>query len=239
MRKILIIVLIVILLSALGFMLVQGLKIGNWEIFSVKSIMDNNNNLDQELATLSYLIENDYELAKTNLQRSITELKQQKQNYQDKLIFSTEEEIKAANRTEGYKLDYLWTKIGLYATKNNLELKVTVSKVTDGSTSPEQKYDLYDIKFTVNGEYIPISEFIYAIENDSNLGFKIQDFLLKPYSETNILQATFSIKNVLLEKKSISTVQPSTDTSSYTGQDQTQTQTQAQAQNQNQNQVTQ
>ena len=77
-----------------------------------------------------------------------------------------------------YKNDYLWTKIGSYATKNGVELQTNVTSSSSGI--PAQ----YDISFTTIGEYLSTSEFIYAIENDSNLGFKIENFRLENYSGT-------------------------------------------------------
>ena len=38
---------------------------------------------------------------------------------------------------------------------------------------------LYDLYFTANGTYVGITDFISDIENDSKLGFKIDDFKLK------------------------------------------------------------
>lgn len=221
MRKILIMVLIVILLAALGLMLVKGLNIGKFRINSVEDIINDNKNLDEEIAQLSYMIDNDYETAKKSLQESFQGLMKSKQDYQDAITFSSAEEIKAAKQTEKYKLDYLWTKIGLYATKNNLEMQMNVTYGSSGVSGQ------YDISFTATGEYISISEFIYAIENDSNLGFKIEEFEMVPYSGTitdengntvsqDLLRATFVIKNVSIDQNSITSVQPSTTTSSGT-----------------------
>ena len=194
MRKILIILLIIILLAAFGIMLTSGISIGSFVLPSIKQIIDENNGLDTKIAELNTAIENDYAAARTSLDTSVKNLQTEKQRYQDTITYSTEEEIKAANQTEEYKLDYLWTKIGLYATKNNVIIQLNVSSSTIA--------DLYNISFTARGEYISISEFIYAIENDSSLGFKIEDFSLVPYSE-NTLQATFAIRNVAIDQESL------------------------------------
>ena len=61
----------------------------------------------------------------------------------------------------------------------------------------------YNISFTVIGQYISISDFIYAIEKDPNLGFRIEEFAIVPYSEES-LQATFIIKNVAIDPTSLS-----------------------------------
>ena len=222
MRKFLIMILIVILLVALGFMAIKGLEIGKFKIHSIQDIIADNKELDEELATLSYSIDNDYETSKTNLQKSLQTLLKNKQDYQDAITFSTEDEIQKANQSEKYKLDYLWTKIGLYATKNGVVLQMNVSNSSSGLPSQ------YDISFTAIGEYLSISEFIYAIENDSNLGFKIERFSLQNYSGTktdedgntvsdNLLRGSFVVRNVPLDQESLTTIQ-TTGTSSMTNQ---------------------
>lgn len=195
MRKLLILVLIIILLAALGIMLTSGIAIGSFEIPSIKKIIDENKDLDTKIAELNTAIENDYASARTSLDTSIKTLESEKQKYQDTITYSTEEEIKAANQTEEYEISYLWTKIGLYATNNNVTIQANVSSGTVAG--------LYNISFTARGEYISISEFVYAIENDSTLGFKIEDFALVPYSE-NTLQATFIIRNIAIDEDSLS-----------------------------------
>ena len=195
MRKLLILVLIIILLAALGIMLTSGIAIGSFEIPSIKKIIDENKDLDTKIAELNTAIENDYASARTSLDTSVKTLESEKQKYQDTITYSTEGEIKAANQTEEYEISYLWTKIGLYATNNNVTIQANVSSGTVAG--------LYNISFTARGEYISISEFVYAIENDSTLGFKIEDFALVPYSE-NTLQATFIIRNIAIDEDSLS-----------------------------------
>lgn len=194
MRKILIMLLIIILLVAFGIMVTSGIQIGNFEIPAVKKIIEKNEQLDIDIAELSASIENDYASAQTSLAQSENKLQTAKQSYQDTIKYSTEEEIKAANQTEKYKIDFLWTQIGLYSTKNNITMQANVS--------PANIEDLYNISFTATGEYIPISEFVYAIENDSKLGFRIEEFRVVPYSE-NELQATFIIRNVAINEDSL------------------------------------
>ena len=59
------------------------------------------------------------------------------------------------------------------------------------------------MKFTATGEYVGITDFIYDIENDSSLGFKIEEFKLLPATtqqsdgKTN-LSATFTCKNIAI-----------------------------------------
>ena len=68
--------------------------------------------------------------------------------------------------------------------------------VIKGNNSLE---DMYDLKFTATGSYISISDFIYAIENDSTLGFKIEEFKMIPSESANDLKATFVCKDIAIK----------------------------------------
>lgn len=194
MRKLLITLLIIILLVGLAFMVSSGMQIGRLDIASIKKIITENNNLDEQIEKLKFAVENDYESAKTSLDTSLKKLQESKQKYESKIAYSTEEDIKAASQKEKYKMGYLWTKIGLYATNNNIVMQANVSNATISG--------LYDINFAVIGSYMSISNFIYAIEEDTNLGFKIEDFDLKPYSGDE-LRATFYIRNISIDADSL------------------------------------
>ena len=206
MRRLLITALILILITILALMASNGLSIGKWRVASIKEIIEENQKLDKDIENLNSAIEIDYVTAKSNLDASIKKLETSKQKYQDTIRYSTEEEIKAANQSEKYEIGYLWTKIGLYATKNDVVMQ---ANVTAGSVS-----GLYNISFTVTGEYISISEFIRAIENDSNLGFKIEDFSMSPNTNSKNLKSTFIIRNIAIDKDSLTTSAGTTQTKS-------------------------
>lgn len=198
MRKVLIGFLLAILLAAFVMMVVSGLEIGNFRLgYSVKEVIDHNDKLDNDISGLKSKIETEYALAKSDLDRSFKKLQSEKENYQKTIAYTTEEEMLAAQQNEEYKLDYLWTNIGLYAKKNNIVMK---ADLTNGSSGVSNQYN---ISFTATGEYLSISEFVYAIEKDEKLGFRIEEFALVPYSE-NSLQATFIIKNVAIDPTSLS-----------------------------------
>lgn len=198
MRKVLITILLLALLTIFGMIVVSGLTIGHISLGqSVQAIINKNSELDNKILSLEQKINTEYAQTRSNLEASFSKLQTEKQTYLDTIAFTTEEQLKAANQSEEYKLDYLWTKIGLYATQNNVAMKADVSYGSSGV--PNQ----YNISFTATGEYISISEFIYAIEKDSNLGFRIEEFAMVPYSE-NSLQATFIIKNIAIDPDSLS-----------------------------------
>lgn len=198
MRKILLSLLLVALLAIFAAMVISGFSVGRLTIgHSIQEIIEENNKLDTAIATLGTKIDTEYQTSKINLDASFKKLQTEKQTYQDTIAYSTPEDLMAANQTEEYKLDYLWTNIGLFATRNNLVMKVDLSHGSSGVSNQ------YNISFTAIGEYLSISEFIYAIEKDPSLGFRIEEFAIVPYSEDS-LQATFIIKNVAIDKNSLS-----------------------------------
>lgn len=198
MRKLLIGLLIVALLAIFGIMVISGIEVGNLRVgYGVQEIINKNDELDGDIVKLNKQIETDYAVAKSDLDRSFKKLQSEKENYQKTIAFTTEEDMLAAQQTEEYKLDYLWTNIGLYAKKNNIVMK---ADLVNGSSGVSNQFN---INFTATGEYLSISEFIYAIEKDEKLGFRIEEFTLVPYSETS-LQATFIVKNVSIDPTSLS-----------------------------------
>ena len=198
MRKVLISALVLILLAGFAMMLISGLEIANIKVgHSIRSIIEKNRELDEDIGGLNAKIAKEYETAKRNLDSSFKKLQSEKRNYQKTIAYTLDEELAQANQTEEYKLDYLWTNIGVYATKNGLAMKADLSHGTSGVNNQ------YNISITAVGEYLPISEFVYAIEKDETLGFRIEEFALVPYSE-DYLQATFIIKNVAIDPKSLS-----------------------------------
>lgn len=183
MRKIVFSIIIVILLVAGGFLIAKGVNIGNFTVWGVKSIKEKNATIDEKNAQLSSLATTDYQGAVSGLNTSKTNLENTKKNYEDKAIFANNNSYL---QTEKYEIEFLWTKVGNYAKDRKVELKFDVA---NSSTK-----GLYDLKFTIAGKYTKVADYIYDIENDSKLGFKIEDFHM--ISAGDGVQATFTCKEV-------------------------------------------
>ena len=197
MRRILLTLLMFSFVGLFGFIVISGFTIGGKPIgHSIQDIISTNKELDTAIAALSTTISTDFKTAQTELESSFRTLQSKKSEYKQKVTYTSIEEANKPNETKEYKLEYLWTNIGLDATKNNLILKADLSHGSSGLT------DQYNISITAIGEYLSISEFAYAIEKDPNLGFRIEEFALVPYSEDK-LQGTFIIKNITIDADSI------------------------------------
>ena len=184
MRKILFILLIVLLLIASGFLIVKGWDIGNINIWGVKQIREENDTIDSKNAQLSTLASTTYANAISGLGISADTLTSTKKEYEDQAALVPNS--KSYMQTEKYEIEFLYTKLDGHAHDKNVDMKLeTVTSATAG---------LYDINFTVAGKYAGVTDFIYAVEEDSKLGFKIEDFHMNAIEGG--VQATFTCKEI-------------------------------------------
>ena len=103
-------------------------------------------------------------------------------------LLNTDSEGQATAQIQKYEVEALWVKLGNHATSEGATMKMDIVK---GSSATE---NMYDLNFTVNGSYISIIDFISDIENDSTLGFKIENFHMSGSGDS--LQATFVCKEI-------------------------------------------
>ena len=197
---------IITIVAILAFILtiifmINGIKIGNIQISSIKQIIQNNEETNKKIEEVAKITNIDYEAATQNIEKTAKDLKNSEEKYYD-LLDTTSGDEEKIYETEEYDIAYLWTIIGRYATQLDINLGMNVIK--SGS--------LYNLEFTLKGTYNDISKFITKIENDSELHFRIYDFKLLPgvklsggseSEDTKRLQATFSVKDINLNKESL------------------------------------
>lgn len=208
MKKLLILVLIALLLTLSIFIVIQGVHIGSLEILGVKGIQEKSSQLDEKIQQAGKLAEKDYQQALNDVKTNIKKLQEEKKNYEDMTQISEDGDVQAANQIEKYEIETLWVKLGNHATTQGVVIKMDVKK---GNAQ-----DVYDLQFTATGSYISITDFISAIENDSSLGFKIEEFKLVPSSSGSDLQATFVCKDITIKDVSQSAVTTTTDSNTQT-----------------------
>ncbi len=191
MKKTLIMVLILLLLVMTTFMLLKSVKIGGLQILGIKDLNEENKKLDASIQTLSRLSSTDFNQALADITSSSKQYEQAKSEYEELATVSTDSEVGAANQLQKYEIEYLWTRIGNHATSENVVLKLEVK-----ANSTSQATGYYDLNFIATGDYVGLTDFIYDIENDSSLGFKIEAFKMEP-SGSN-LQASFTCTNIAI-----------------------------------------
>ena len=182
MRKILIIIIIILLLS-LGYVtLMQGIKIGDFQILSIKGIEEQSQNLKTKIEGINTLIDVEYPKKIAELKKASNNMEESKSEYLKYTNLSSDQEILAAMQKKSYAIEFLWARVGSHARNEGINLKFEIVSSSNGANNSN------DIKFTTDGSYIAITNFLYAIENDK----------LLPY-QGEILQATFTVKNITIE----------------------------------------
>ena len=207
MKKLLILILIALVLALTIFTIVNGVNLGGLTILGIKGIQYENEKLEQKVEEATRLVTVTYPKKTSEINSNIQELEEAKKQYEDIATVSTTDEVTAAAQISNYKIETLWTTIGIHAKKAGVTINIAVINGTGGQNT-------YNLNFTVNGAYINISEFIRSIEDDSTLGFKIEEFSLKPGTSDNDLQATFVCKNIIILDLSQTTNEPTTENES-------------------------
>lgn len=182
MKKLLLTILIILLCILTYVIMFNNFKIGIFEIESISKIKGKSDELEQKLNQATELTAQTYPKAKSTLDSSVNKLKSTKQQYENKIASMPDSEILRYMQVENYEKEFLWTTIGSYATKENLDLELDIVDIKNN--------DYYNLDFTVVGRYSDIAEFIFAIENDDKLGFKIEKFSMKPYTVSEKTKVT-------------------------------------------------
>lgn len=188
MKKLLISILIALLLILSIFIAVNGLNVGKIEVLGIRGINQKNSELDQKIQQATQLSTIDYQKAVDEVEENSKKLTEEKKNYEDMALLNKDSEGQATAQLQKYEVEALWVKLGNHATSEGATMKMDIVK---GSSTSE---NMYDLNFTVNGSYISIIDFISDIENDSTLGFKIENFHMSGSGDS--LQATFVCKEI-------------------------------------------
>ena len=203
MKKLLILILIALLLALSIFIVMQGVEIGSVDILGIRGIQDKSQALDEKIQEAGKLAEKTYAQAVSDVNENAKKLEEEKKNYEDMTTVSSDSDVQAANQLEEYEIETLWVRLGNHATTQGVEMQMDVLPSSSGAQGT------YNLRFTATGSYISITDFISAIENDSTLGFKIEQFKMVPSGST--LQGTFVCKDIAI--KEVSSTTPTTSNS--------------------------
>ena len=178
MKKLLISVIIILLIVLTYMVAYKGITIGSLRLNSVKDIKNANGELEEEFSKSKELSAQTYPNAIDDLEKVEKELKIAKQQYEAK-VGNNSEAASALNviQVDRYNIEYLWTIIGNYATKNGVKIALDIK-----STNAK---DVYNLNFSVEGEYVGITDFIYRLEDDNELKFEINDFKMSSQKISN------------------------------------------------------
>lgn len=162
----------------------NGLSIGDFNAISYATIKARNDSLDSKISELDRLNGAEYNSAKRTLESARQQFITAKNTYDSLAASASASEIAEANKKEEILLDYLWIKIGNYANANNV--KILMDQTTSESV----------VDFNVSGPYISVINFIYDLENDSELSFNVDNIIMEGTSNISNTKAKFSVNGV-------------------------------------------
>lgn len=197
MKNLLMYVCTILLIVFVVLAAVKGISIGQYKVLSIKQIMDNSNELKEKIDELNTLNNKTYKKASDDLTDATKKLTTAKASYLDIASISSDSEIKEANQEQIYSMEYLWSRIGNHATKEGVNIKLEVN-----STGSQNKNTL---NFTVVGSYMGIRNFIYSLENDADLNFRIENFKITSGKDAENLSGTFKVNNIEIKQENVST----------------------------------
>ncbi len=207
MRKILLGIITILLLTFAIYITVQGTSIGNFKINSFTKIKEANEMLDKKISAATQLKETSYPQNIQILNETYKKVMTEKQNYEQVIALGVNDEGETINSGARYEMEKLWVTLGRYADKQGVDLKLEVIANTLTDSAAEQIvsdkgvteiFKSYDLKFTLQGGYVQITDFLYDIEKDRSLVFKIENYKMVPGSSVENLMATFTCKDVYL-----------------------------------------
>ena len=187
MRKLLISILLVLLIIMVTFCIKDGINIGPLHVLGVEGINNKNEELTQKINETKTANDN-YTESLNKLKQDIESLTKSKEACLSLINISTDSQLQEATQTKNYTIEYLWSKVGNHATQEGVKIKMDITSGT-----------IYrNLKFTVTGNYLAITNFITALENDSNLEFTIDEFSMTQN------ECTFTVKNVKIQQETSS-----------------------------------
>lgn len=220
MKKLLISIIIILVLILTGVTVVRGIEIGSFKILGITEIKSQNEDLDNKIKQATKLASTDYQKNLEDLDKTVKEFEKIKSSYEDMVNVSTDSEVQAANQYGVYEIGMLWIRLGNHAKSEGVTMDVSAKDLTaidtNVTTEADKKYNC-NLYFTATGTYAGIAGFIENIEDDSKLGFRIENFEMTATSEgTNILQATFTCKDIIIRGVSTNSVTSSATNSATT-----------------------
>lgn len=148
--------------------------IGILNINGIRDISEKDKMVDIKISELDDCVNNEYKSALAKLNSTYDLFLNSKNEYNQQTVISSLNKSSYASQTERYNVDYLLTKIGKYAEEEDVIIKTII-------TPSEAIENFYHLNVMVWGTYLYTANFIYDIENDSKLGFKIDNFKMVPY----------------------------------------------------------
>lgn len=174
MKKLLMIILIILLTTLTCFLVFKNISAFGWKSKNVNDIKKLNEQLTEEIKVADKTSKQDYPNSIEQVKDSIKQLKVTKEKYENKMKYVSEDIELGLMHIKRYKIEALWIALENYAKEENVELLLNV--VQNSSIN-----DSYSLQIAVFGEYNSIIDFLYDIEKDDELSFRIEEFEMHQY----------------------------------------------------------
>ncbi len=168
------------------------------------------------------------ETAKKELHDSKNSYDVAKEEYEN-IDESTISIVQEATKEEKYFVEYLWIVLGNYATTNGVDINILTPGATNATTEEDKKEETTDekqgnkkddeettqstnndrnnanstlrsgVKITIEGRYANVADFVFDVENDKSLRFKL-DNISMTYAGDNEIKATFDVLSLSVLK---------------------------------------
>ena len=201
MRKYVLTLILIILFLALIWVMCIGFGFGPFKIYSYPQIVKLNSYSEEIYNSLNEKNTNEFQTRKERLDTAVSEYKNIKSQFDSMVNSGAVTKTNISEYIEVYDVDYLLKVLGEYADKNKVKMQMDITKSED-QTALNNQYIIGDLNFVIQGEYIPVTDFLYALENDDALAFEISEFRLEKGGED--LQASFVVKNIPVNSLNIS-----------------------------------
>lgn len=181
MRKILIFVALLFVLLWGYLFAFKGVN-SIYTVYNMADIDAKQTEVTDKITEIKNLQNEDLATKTAKLNSSVKTYKETKEKYDDLLKSASTEQKQEAALGNYYDIEYLWTKLGVYSTKYGTDIALKVSKSELGNKLLLD-YQMCDLTFTVEGTYKNVIDYMYAMEDDSDLNFTISKFKMTPSSK--------------------------------------------------------
>ena len=154
------------------------------DVVSYNDLKSNKEKLDNDMKQLNSLNTEKLDAAAESVRLEQKNYEAKKNEYDTLALTASKEDIAEANKIERYLLDYLWIRVGNYANDNAVKFKMTPDDVNA------------TLSFDITGSYVSVINFIYDIQNDSELNFKVDGIVVEGGSSDQTVKANFVVKEV-------------------------------------------
>lgn len=207
MKKLLLSSITILIIILIAITVIKGIQIGETKILGIIEIKRQDEDLDQKINDATKAASSDYQRKIDDLNDAIKKLESEKETYQDMVNVSTESEVEASNQLYKNTIDFIFVRIENHAKSEGVNIDLSVTRSTSGAENT------YNLNFTARGPYAGVEEFITDIEDDSKLGFKIEEFKMVASSEnSNQVEASFTCKDITINGINTNLVNTQTNT---------------------------